>query len=31
METEVTIQENWTLVIRPQRAWWDLRLGELWR
>ena len=31
METEVTNQENWTLVIRPQRAWWDLRLGELWR
>ena len=24
-------QENWTLVFRPQRAWWDLRLGELWR
>ncbi|MCE7860326.1 MAG: ABC transporter permease [Chloroflexi bacterium CFX2] len=23
--------ENWSLVIRPQRAWWDLRLGELWR
>jgi lipopolysaccharide transport system permease protein len=23
--------ENWTMVIRPQRAWWDLRLGELWR
>ncbi len=31
METEVVNQENWTLVIRPQRAWWDLRLGELWR
>ncbi len=31
METEVMNQENWTLVIRPQRAWWDLRLGELWR
>ncbi|GMV32869.1 MAG: ABC transporter permease [Chloroflexi bacterium] len=24
-------EENWSLVIRPQRAWWDLRLGELWR
>ena len=23
--------ENWTLVIRPQRNWFDLRLGELWR
>lgn len=21
---------NWTLIIRPQRAWFDLRLGELW-
>lgn len=25
------MEENWSLVIRPQRAWWDLRLGELWR
>jgi len=31
METEVVNQENWTLIIRPQRAWWDLRLSELWR
>ena len=23
--------DNWDLVIRPQRAWWDLRLDELWR
>jgi lipopolysaccharide transport system permease protein len=23
--------EQWDLVIRPQRAWWDLRLGDLWR
>ena len=23
--------ENWTLIIRPQRSWFDLRLGELWR
>jgi ABC-type polysaccharide/polyol phosphate export permease len=22
---------EWTMVIRPQRGWWDLRLGELWR
>jgi lipopolysaccharide transport system permease protein len=22
---------NWTLNIRPRRAWYDLRLGELWR
>ncbi len=24
-------EEHWSLVIRPQRAWWDLRLEELWR
>jgi len=23
--------ENWTMVIRPQRGWFDLRLGELWQ
>jgi len=23
-------EENWTTVIRPQRPWWDLRLGEIW-
>lgn len=22
-------RNNWTLVLQPQRAWWDLRLGEL--
>jgi lipopolysaccharide transport system permease protein len=26
-----TSQESWDLVIRPQRAWWDLRLGQLWK
>lgn len=31
MELEKTEQEKWSLIIRPQRAWWDLRLGELWR
>ena len=31
MKIQSTDQENWSLVIRPQRAWWDLRLGELWR
>lgn len=30
-ELKTTEQENWSLIIRPQRAWWDLRLGELWR
>src|SRR5512143_100778 len=24
-------RENWSLIIRPQRGWFDLRLGELWR
>lgn len=23
--------QEWTMIIRPQRAWWDLRLGELWQ
>lgn len=31
MEMQTSEQENWTLVLRPQRAWWDLRLGELWQ
>jgi lipopolysaccharide transport system permease protein len=31
MELSSPEKENWSLVIRPQRAWWDLRLGELWR
>ncbi|HSB02855.1 MAG TPA: ABC transporter permease [Anaerolineales bacterium] len=26
-----TTQKQWDLSIRPQRSWWDLRLGELWR
>ncbi len=31
MEIKTMEEENWSLVIRPQRAWWDLRLGELWQ
>lgn len=31
MESNYIDDNNWTMVIRPQRAWWDLRLGELWR
>lgn len=27
----VVPQNEWDLIIRPQRAWWDLRLDELWR
>ena len=30
-DTLNVVEENWTTVIRPQRAWWDLRLGDLWR
>jgi lipopolysaccharide transport system permease protein len=26
----VTSQNQWDLIIRPQRSWWDLRLDELW-
>ncbi|MFM8370380.1 MAG: ABC transporter permease [Chloroflexota bacterium] len=29
MDLKTTEQENWSLVIRPQRSWWDLRLGEI--
>ena len=29
---EITpIQDGWDLIIRPQRAWWDLHLDELWK
>ena len=33
METQnvENVNEKWDLTIRPQRSWWDLRLGELWR
>lgn len=24
-------QQEWTIIIQPQRPWWDLGLGELWR
>ena len=28
---QVSDQENWSLIIRPQRRWFDLRLAELWQ
>ena len=31
LKESITTQEEWDLIIRPQRSWWDLRLGELWR
>jgi lipopolysaccharide transport system permease protein len=32
IETNSLISDDhWTMVIRPQRAWWDLRLGDLWQ
>ncbi|MDP3184488.1 MAG: ABC transporter permease, partial [Anaerolineales bacterium] len=27
----IVSQNEWDLIIRPQRAWWDLHLDELWR
>lgn len=30
-ELKTTDKDNWSLIIRPQRAWWDLHLGDLWR
>jgi len=30
-ETLDISEQKWTTVISPQRAWWDLRLGDLWR
>jgi lipopolysaccharide transport system permease protein len=31
MATKKSTATNWDLVIRPERAWWDFRLDELWR
>jgi lipopolysaccharide transport system permease protein len=28
---ENKLDREWDLILRPQRAWWDLHLGELWR
>jgi lipopolysaccharide transport system permease protein len=28
---QISDQENWSLIIRPQRRWFDLRLAELWQ
>ena len=25
------LKDEWDVIIRPQRNWWDLRLGDLWR
>jgi len=30
MNQEINNTNDWSLIIRPQRAWWDLRLGDLW-
>ncbi|MBN1450084.1 MAG: ABC transporter permease [Anaerolineales bacterium] len=27
----ISSDNKWDLILRPQRSWWDLRLGELWR
>lgn len=31
MELQTSKQEEWSLILRPQRAWWDIRLNELWQ
>lgn len=31
LSKSMTDSEEWTMVIRPQRRWFDLRLGELWQ
>jgi lipopolysaccharide transport system permease protein len=31
MEVQTSKQEEWSLILRPQRAWWDIRLNELWQ
>ena len=31
MQEAIKQQQEWDLIIGPQRSWWDLRLGELWR
>lgn len=30
-QESISAQETWDLVIRPRRAWWDLRLSQLWK
>jgi lipopolysaccharide transport system permease protein len=30
MKVDLLKEKNWSLIIRPQRGWFDLRLGELW-
>jgi lipopolysaccharide transport system permease protein len=30
-DKKLKTKEKWDLILRPQRSWWDLRLGELWR
>lgn len=30
-ENILTSNDEWDLIIQPQRSWWDLHLGELWR
>ena len=30
-QNEDISNDNWDLIIRPQRSWWDLQLADLWR
>jgi lipopolysaccharide transport system permease protein len=31
MKVDLLEEEQWSLIVRPQRGWFDLRLGDLWR
>lgn len=31
MKSTTLVEKDWDLIITPERKWWDLRLGELWR
>ena len=31
MEKKSNLEKKWDLIIRPNRPWWDLHLGDLWR
>jgi len=31
LDNDLIVKKEWDLIIRSQRAWWDLRLGDLWR
>jgi len=30
-QNTISSHDDWDLILRPKRSWWDLRLGALWR